>query len=77
MEVFVIGDTHRLIGNLLQRGFTAQQAQGITEALRELDASALPTKSHLQQIKVDLVKWIVGTRLACSTMVVGFVASVL
>jgi hypothetical protein len=58
-----ITDTHKLISKLQQRGFSAQQAEGITEALRELDASGLATKADLQNLKIDLIKWITGVLL--------------
>jgi hypothetical protein len=71
MDAFVIRDTHKLVGKLQQRGFSAQQAEGIADALRDLDASALATKADLQLLKVDLVKWMVGTHLAYGAIIVG------
>ena len=56
MDAFVIRDTHKLIAKLQQRGFSAQQAEGITEALKELDASTLATKADVQQLKIDFEK---------------------
>jgi hypothetical protein len=58
MDAFVIRDTHKLVAKLQQRGFSAQQAEGITEALKELDASGLASKADLQELKVDLIKWV-------------------
>jgi hypothetical protein len=66
-----ITDTHKLISKLQQRGFSAQQAEGITEALRELDASGLATKADLQELKIDLIKWMTGALLAQAALVVG------
>ena len=71
MDAFVIRDTHKLIGKLQQRGFSAQQAEGIAEALREVDASALATKVDLQELKVDLIKWMVGTQLAYGAIIIS------
>jgi len=59
-----------LVATLQQHGFSAQQAEGITQALRELDASNLVTKNDLQELKVDLIKWMVGTQLAYGAIVV-------
>jgi hypothetical protein len=56
MHGIVIRDTHKLVAKLQQRGFSAQQAEGIADALREFDASALATKVDLQDLKVDLIK---------------------
>ena len=39
-----------------QRGFSAQQAEGITEAIKEIDAAGLATKADVQQLKVDFEK---------------------
>ena len=64
MDGFVIRDIHKLIAKLQQKGFSAQQAEGITDALKEVDASALVTKTDLQEVKLDLIKWMVGTQLA-------------
>jgi hypothetical protein len=41
-------DTNSLIKNLEQRGFSRAQAEGITDALKELDTSRLATKSGPQ-----------------------------
>ena len=77
MDAFVIRDTHRLVGKLQQRGFSPQQAEGIAEALRELDASALATKADLQELKVDLIKWMVGTHLAYGAIIIGVLVAIL
>ena len=77
MDAFVIRDTHKLIGKLQQRGFSAQQAEGIAEALREVDASALATKADLQELKVDLIKWMVGTQLAYGAIITGVLVALL
>lgn len=77
MNGFVIRDTHRLIGMLQQSGFSAQQAEGIAQALRDLDASALATKADLQTLKIDLIKWMVGTHLAYGALIVGVLVAIL
>jgi hypothetical protein len=77
MEAFVIRDTHKLVGKLQQRGFSSQQAEGIAEALRELDATALATKTDLQELKVDLIKWIVGTQIAYSAIIISVFVTLL
>lgn len=51
-----------------KRGFTEEQATGVVEALREIDASQLVTKSDLKEavadLKVDIVRWLVLTQIA-------------
>jgi hypothetical protein len=53
---------------LRKRGFTEEQATGIVEALREIDASQLVTKSDLKKavadLKVDIVRWLIITQIA-------------
>jgi hypothetical protein len=77
MDAFIIRDTHKLIGKLQQRGFSAQQAEGITEALRDLEATGLATKADLQDLKVELIKWMVGTQLAYGAIIVGVLVALL
>jgi hypothetical protein len=64
MDGLVIRDTHKLIAKLQQRGFSAQQAEGITDALREIDASTLATKADLEHLKTDIIKWMTAVLLA-------------
>ena len=64
MDGFVIRDTHKLIAKLQQRGFSALQAEGITEAIKEIDASALATKADQQELKIELIKWLSAVLLA-------------
>ncbi len=53
---------------LRKRGFTEEQATGVVEALREIDASQLVTKSDLKEavadLEVDIVRWLVLTQIA-------------
>jgi hypothetical protein len=76
MDGFVIRDTHRLIAKLQQKGFSAQQAEGIIDALKEVDASALVTKTHLQEVKLDLIKWMVGTQLAYGAIIIAVLVAI-
>ena len=77
MEALVIRDTHKLVGKLQQKGFSAQQAEGIADALRDLDGTALATKTDLQELKVDLIKWIVGTQIAYSAIIISVFVTLL
>jgi hypothetical protein len=47
MQTLVI-DTNGIIKKLERRGFSPAQAEGITEALKELHTAALITKSDLE-----------------------------
>jgi len=58
MQSLVV-DTNSVIKKLEQRGFS-RAAEGITEALKELDASSLATKTDLKDLEIILT-----CRLAC------------
>jgi hypothetical protein len=77
MDGFVIRDTHKLIAKLQQKGFSPQQAEGIADALKEVDASALVTKTDPQEVKLDLIKWIVGTQLAYGAIIIAVMVAIL
>lgn len=57
MDGFVIRDTHKLITRLQQRGFSAQQAEGIAEAFRDLASDGLTTRSDLRDLELRLYKY--------------------
>ena len=76
MDGFVIRDTHKLIAKLQQKGFSPQQAEGITDAIKEVDASALVTKTDLQEVKLDLIKWMVGTQLAYGAIIIAVMVAI-
>ncbi len=57
MATTIVLDTHKVITRLKDRGFTEQQATGVTEVIQEIDLTEVATKSDLQHLKVDLMKW--------------------
>jgi hypothetical protein len=67
MRTLVI-DTSSVVKKLEQRGFSRSQAEGITDALKELDTSSLVTKSDLELAlgnqSVTLIKWVTGILIA-------------
>lgn len=71
MDGFVIRDTHKLVAKLQQRGFSAQQAEGITEAIKEIDASALVTKSDLAALETRFYKLLFTAMAAQTALIVG------
>jgi len=72
MRTLVI-DTNGIIKKLEARGFSRAQAEGITEALKELDTSTLATKSDLNDLELRLVKWIAGMLLAQGALIVALI----
>jgi hypothetical protein len=67
MQTLVI-DTNGIVKKLEARGFSRDQAEGITEALKELDTSSLVTKTDLKQVLGEmesrLYKFLAGVLIA-------------
>ena len=76
MQTLVI-DTNGIVKKLEQRGFSRTQAEGITEALKELDVSTLATRADLElalaRQTIALIKWMVGLLLAQGAIVVALI----
>jgi hypothetical protein len=79
MQTLVI-DTKKLE----QRGFSRTQAEGITEALKELDTSTLATKSDLNDAvrtlqvgmgdqAITMIKWMTGILIAQGALIVALI----
>ena len=76
-------DTHEIARSLTDADLTPAQADAITVAVRRaaehdtaaVDVDALATKSDLRveiaAIELRLVKWIVGTGVACAGLVIA------
>ena len=63
MQTLVI-DTNGIVKKLEARGFSRTQAEGITEALKELDVSMLATKADLKDLELRLYKFLAGVLIA-------------
>jgi formiminotetrahydrofolate cyclodeaminase len=81
MQTLVI-DTNSIVKKLEQRGFSRTQAEGITDALKELDASPLASKADLKDAvqtleiaiarsNTNLIIWMTGALLAQGALVVA------
>jgi hypothetical protein len=74
MQTLVI-DTNGIVKKLEQRGFPRTQAEGITEALKELDVSSLVTKADLELAlptqTTTIITWMFGALLAQGALVVA------
>ena len=76
----VLFDTHKVVTDLKAAGFTNEQAEAVTQAVRDaqsVDLSNLATKADLQiglaEIKADILKWIVSTIGIQTVVIVGAV----
>jgi hypothetical protein len=76
MQTLVV-DTNGIVKKLEQRGFSRTQAEGITDALKELDTSNLVTKADLQvalaKQTVTIVTWMTAMLLAQGALVVALI----
>jgi len=78
-------DTFKFISTLIEAGFDAKQAEAVSRAFKEASGEAeLATKQDLRElelrleakiddIKLDLVKWIAGMLLAQAGLVAALV----
>ncbi len=76
-------DTHELVKDLKASGFTDEQAEAVTRAVRlaqDLDVSNLATKtdlvvlrSELAQVELRLIKWVIGVGVAAVLALTGVV----
>ena len=73
-------DTLAISQTLRKGGFMEDQAIGVVEALREIDASELATKSDIREVeakietgvanlKVEIVRWLIVTQAALAGLV--------
>ena len=66
-------DTNGIVKKLEQRGFSRTQAEGITEALKELDTAALATKADLTALEARLYKFLFTSMAAQTALIVGLI----
>ena len=68
-------DTLKFADHLEKAGMPRDQAKAIAEAFNEATGDELVTKSHLDaklaDIKVDLIKWIVGLILGQTALILA------
>ena len=76
MQTLVIA-TNGIVKKLEHRGFSRAQAEGIPEALKELDATGLVTKTDLElalaKATTTIVMWMAGALLAQGALVVALI----
>jgi uncharacterized membrane protein len=76
MQTLVI-DTNSIVKTLEQQGFSRTQAEGITNALKALDSSALVTKTDLSialaQQTIRMIKWMTAMLLAQGALIVALI----
>ena len=69
-------DTHELVKDLKASGFTDEQAEAVTRAVRlvrDLDLSNLATKTDVAELELRLIKWVIGVGIAAVLAVGGMI----
>lgn len=71
-------DTLKFADRLKQAGIPAAQAEAEAHAIAEaLTTSDIATKTDLLELKIDIIKWMVGLALAQIGLLVGILVKVL
>ena len=81
MQTLVI-ETNSIVKKLEQRGFSRQQAEGMTEAIKELGTSPFVTKTDLNDAvraleialrdqAITIIKWMTGILIAQGALIVA------
>jgi hypothetical protein len=74
-------DTHEVVKELKAAGFTDEQAEAVTRAVRraqDIDLSNLATKQDIAQLRTEmaelraeLIKWVVGIAFAQTATIIA------
>ncbi|MDP1605087.1 MAG: hypothetical protein Q8L93_00310 [Rhodocyclaceae bacterium] len=71
-------DTLKFSDRLKEAGVPAAQAEAEARALAEaLSASDIATKADLLELKMDIIKWMVGLALAQLGLLIGILVKML
>lgn len=74
MRTLVV-DTNGIVKKLEASGFSRVQAEGITEAIKQLDVSSLATKHDLEialaRQTTKLITWMSGSLLAQAAVIIA------
>ena len=66
-------DTHKFVKHLTEKGFTEEQAEALAIEQVNLLNSNLATKTDLEALKVELLKWMFGALIAQGGLIVALV----
>ena len=86
MATALLTDTYKAIMLLQKKSFSEPQAEGIVEVVKQIDISYLATKDdvkdlkqelteEMHKLKIDLIKWVVGTQLAYGAIVISILVA--
>jgi len=69
----VLIDTHEVVKELVGRDFTEKQAEGVVHAIKSIDLDQVASKADLQELKVDLLKWLVPLLFAQAAFIIALI----
>ncbi len=64
-------DTYRVAKTLQTRGFTAEQAEGVIEAMREIDTTQVSTKADLREMELRMTVRLGGMMMALGGVLIA------
>ncbi len=67
-------DTHELVEQLIEEGFSKEQAEGVTNAIKSIDLSHLATKQDILEIKQDMKELEYRMTIKIGAIVIGALA---
>jgi len=68
----IVFDTLKFTHRLTDAGMSQNQAEASAEALKEaVSESQLVTRSDIHELKIDLIKWMVGLLIAQTALLVA------
>ena len=74
----IVFDTLKFADRLKEAGVPAAQAEAEARALAEaLSASDIATKADLLELRMDIIKWMVGLALAQLGLLIGILVKLL
>ncbi len=66
-------DTHRFVKNLTSGGFTEKQAEVLADEQVRLLNGNLATKTDIERVKADILKWMVTAMTAQTGLIAGLI----
>ena len=66
-------DTHKFVKHLTEKGFTEEQAEALANEQVNLLNGNLATKTDIEALRADLLKWMFGALIAQGGLIVALV----
>ena len=73
MSSAIAFDTHKFVKHLTEKGFTEEQAEALAVEQINLLNSNLATKTDIEALRADLLKWMFGALIAQGGLIVALI----